>query len=250
MSNNRLSSREIREERPTLASQVASSLRDRIVSGELTPNLQLRVQSLSAHYAVALSPVREALNRLASEGLVTAFDMRGFFVAPVSVAELDELTRTRCWMNERALRESMAHGGPDWEEALVLAYHRLQRLPRRLPEGVANPDWMEAHRQFHRALTTGCGSAILIDFCDQLFMRAERYRNLSRKAAQASPGQRDTEHKRIVDAVLSRQADGAVALLNEHFLATAALCRSLLDADAVSAPLASSSPLPSPKAAP
>jgi DNA-binding GntR family transcriptional regulator len=252
MSNNRLSSREIREERPTLASQVASSLRDRIVSGELTPNLQLRVQSLSAHYAVALSPVREALNRLASEGLVTALDMRGFFVAPVSVAELDELTRTRCWMNERALRESMAHGGPDWEEALVLAHHRLQRLPRRLSEGGANPDWMEAHRQLHRALTTGCGSAILIDFCDQLFMRAERYRNLSRKAAQASPGQRDAEHKRIVDAVLARQVDSAVALLNEHFLATAALCRSLLDADAVPTPPPSSSPLAlsSPKAAP
>lgn len=254
MSNNRLSSREIREERPTLASQVASSLRDRIVAGELTPNLQLRVQSLAEHYAVAASPVREALNRLASEGLVTAFDMRGFFVAPVSVAELDELTRTRCWMNERALRESMAHGGPAWEEALVLAHHRLQRLPRRLPDGGANPDWMDAHRQFHRALTTGCGSVILIDFCDQLFMRAERYRNLSRKAAQASPGQRDTEHKRIVDAVLARHADGAVALLNEHFLATAALCRSLLDAQAAAAaqplPSPASSPSPLPKATP
>lgn len=246
MSNNRLSLRDMREERPTLASQVANSLRDRIVSGELAPDMQLRVQSLSEHYAVALSPVREALNRLASEGLVTAYDMRGFFVASVSVAELDELTRTRCWLNETALRHSMRQADPDWEEAVLLAFHRLSRLPRRQADGLVNPEWTDGHRQFHRALTAGCRSSILIEFCDQLFMQAERYRNLSRKAASASPGQRDDEHRLIVDAVLGRNADAAVQVLNAHFEATAALCRSLLGPEAEAAEPAPSRTEPRP----
>jgi DNA-binding GntR family transcriptional regulator len=211
-----------------LASRVASSLRARIVSGELSPDTQLRVQSLAGHYDVAISPVREALNRLVSEKLVAAHDMRGFFVSPVSESELDELTRTRCWLNEIALRQSLDHGGARWEEAVVLGHHRLARAPRRLADGAPNPDWAEAHRVFHRTLTEGCRSQPLIGFCDQLFMEAERYRNLSRQAASADPARRDDEHRLIVDAVLARDLERATGLLNDHFVGTANLCRSLL----------------------
>jgi DNA-binding GntR family transcriptional regulator len=231
MSNNRLSQSGLvssGEERATRASLVANSLRNRIMAGELEPDMQLRVQSLADHYAVALSPVREALNRLASEGLVTAHDMRGFFVSSVSEAELDELTRTRCWLNETALRQSMAEGGAAWEEQVLLSYHRLSRLPRRLPNGEVSGEWSEAHRTFHRAVTAGCRSEILVGYCDQLFVQAERYRNLSRQAPAASPVQRDDEHRIIVEAVLAREADRAVGLLNDHFIATARLCRSVL----------------------
>jgi DNA-binding GntR family transcriptional regulator len=228
MSNNRLSEA-IRESpgelpRSTRASAVADDLRMRIMTGALAPNVHLRVQALADTYDMALSPVREALNRLASEGLVLAQDMRGFFVAPVSERELQELTRTRCWLNETALRESVASGGADWEERVLLAYHRLSRLQRRDADGTASPDWNEAHRTFHRALTGGCKSSILIGFCDQLFVQAERYRNLSRQSPQASAGQRDDEHRAIMEAVLARDAGRAVGLLNRHFVATATLC--------------------------
>ncbi len=225
MSNNRLSS-EAGEERATLASRVAASLRDRIVAGELPPDMQLRVQTLAEHYAVAASPVREALNRLASEGLVTAHDMRGFFVSPATEAELDELTRTRCWLNEVALRQSILNGGGPWEEGVLLSHHRLLRTPRG-GEGVSR-DWMEAHRAFHRALSAGCRSEILVGLCDQLFVQAERYRNLSRQARAADPARRDDEHRLIVEAALAGDADRAVALLNDHFTRTAELCRDLL----------------------
>ncbi len=226
MSNNRLSSDGSGEERATLASRVAASLRNRIVAGELLPDMQLRVQTLADHYAVAASPVREALNRLASEGLVTAHDMRGFFVSPATEAELDELTRTRCWLNEVALRQSILHGGGAWEEGVLLSHHRLLRTPR--GEGATSQDWTEAHRAFHRALTAGCRSEILVGLCDQLFVQAERYRNLSRQATAADPVRRDDEHRVIVDAALAGEADRAVALLNDHFTHTAELCRDLL----------------------
>ncbi len=227
MSNNRLFGADAGEERATLASRVATSLRGRIIAGDLPPDMQLRVQSLAEHYDVAASPVREALNRLASEGLVTAHDMRGFFVSSVSVAELEELTRTRCWLNERALCESISHGGPAWEEGLLLAFHRLSRLER-IVGGALNADWIEAHRAFHRALTAGCRSAILVGVCDQLFVQAERYRNLARQSDSADPSRRDDEHRAIMDAALAHDAERAVTMLNAHFTRTADLCRELL----------------------
>jgi GntR family carbon starvation induced transcriptional regulator len=229
MSNNRLYSLDGTggEERSTRASLVAGDLRHRIMTGDLAPDTQLRVQALADAYEVAISPVREALNRLSSEGLVSAQDMRGFFVAAVSEDDLDELTRTRCWLNETALRQSMAAGGSAWEERVLLAYHRLARRDR-FEAGVLSAEWNEAHRAFHRALTEGCGSGILVGFCDQLFVQAERYRNLSRKALSANPSQRDDEHREIMEVALGRDADHAVGVLGRHFTATADLCRSVL----------------------
>ena len=102
--------------------------------GVLESESKLRVEWVVSRYGAGASPVREALNRLASEGLLGRHDQRGFFIMPVSAEELEELTRTRCWLEERALRESIANRTGEWEEQLVLALHRLARAQRRLPE--------------------------------------------------------------------------------------------------------------------
>jgi DNA-binding GntR family transcriptional regulator len=218
MSNNRLLLRTpaiAAEPRVTRASVVADDLRTRIMTGALPPSLQLRVQALAADYDT-------------SEGLVSAQDMRGFFVPPVSEQELLELTQTRCWLNETALRESIRSGGAAWGERLLLAYHRLTRQPRHDVSGKTIPAWTEAHRAFHRALTDGCGSGILVGFCDLLFVQAERYRNLSRQAPTADSRQRDDEHSTVFEAALGGQADLAVDLLNRHFERTAEMSRLVL----------------------
>src|SRR3990172_5019394 len=83
----------------TLASSVYERLRQDVLTGELLPGHKLRIDALRLRYGVGASPVREALNRLVSEGLVTLEDQKGFRVAPVSLDELRELTHTRCLIN-------------------------------------------------------------------------------------------------------------------------------------------------------
>jgi GntR family transcriptional regulator, carbon starvation induced regulator len=77
--------------------------------------------------------VREALNRLSSEGLVERKSQRGFFVTEISMTALEELVKTRIWLETLALRESIQNATEEWEEQLVLAYHRLARTNRRMP---------------------------------------------------------------------------------------------------------------------
>lgn len=211
----------------TMASAVADGIRRRIVSGELEPEKRLRVQQLAATFGVALSPVREALNRLTSEGLVLLRDMRGFSVAPVSEEELAEISRTRVWLNELALRESIRHGDDAWLESVLLAHHRLHQQPRMGPGGTPNPAWDEAHRSFHAALTSACRSRQLIAYCDQLFVMADRYRYIARGSPKSSSKDRDMEHQLIARAVIARRADEAAALLSKHFETTASLCRNV-----------------------
>ncbi|RAI38609.1 GntR family transcriptional regulator, partial [Rhodoplanes roseus] len=212
---------------PTLATRIVATLRQRIISGEIAPLLRLRVRQLAQEFGTGLSPVREALNRLTRDDLVAHSDQRGFVVSAIGEQDLEEMIKARCWLNERALRESIAQGGPDWEERLIVAYHRLSRLPRWADEaeGIANPEWEVAHRVFHRVLIDACGSRWLVGYCEQLFDVADRYRHMARKAALARV--RD-EHRQIMEAAVARDAERAVELLNGHFRRTAELCKAEL----------------------
>lgn len=215
----------------TLASMAHQRLREDIIGARLVPGSKLRVQALAERYGLGPSPVREALNRLSREGLVTLIDRRGFSVTSLNRQHLEELTRTRCWLNELALRQSIAQGDAAWEEGVVLAYHRLSRIPRYLDAsgGAAgcNPAWEVAHRAFHSALISACGSRWLTGFCEQLFDAADCYRHLSRVSTLKRAQRRD-EHHQILDAIVARNADAAVALLLHHFTRTAELVRERL----------------------
>src|ERR1700761_9055601 len=153
----------------TFASLAYNQLRRDIVAGRFDPGAKLRIQKLCERYEVGLNPMREALNRLSREGLVTQSDRRGFRVISLDFAHLESLNRTRCWLNEIGLRESILHGGERWEEAVLLSERRLARLPRHLGDGeeiVSNPAWEDAHREFHANLLSACGSPWLITYCD------------------------------------------------------------------------------------
>lgn len=213
----------------TLTSAIFDGLRRDIIAGTLAPGEKLKVRQLASRFGVGFSPVREALNRLSSEGFVRQIDQRGFSVAPVSEAELAELTHARLCVNESALRESIARGEAEWEEAILVAYHWLSRTER-LIDGKMNPAWEVAHRRFHRRLVEACGSKWLLGFCEQLFDLADRYRHLSRLAPQAHARPYVEEHRSIMEATLARDADAAVRLLKAHFIKTDELCGSALRA--------------------
>ena len=205
----------------TLATSIYARLRRDILRGVFRPGERLRIEALCERYEVGATPLREALNRLSAEDLVSREEQRGFRVAPVSIADLEELTKTCCWISELALRESIRNGDSAWEEGVVLAAHRLSRVPREGPEGYSsfNPEWEERHRAFHLALIAACGSRWLIDFYVTLTDRNTRYRYLA-FADGSEPRDVEAEHRAICDAVLARDADRAVAAANAHLRKT------------------------------
>jgi DNA-binding GntR family transcriptional regulator len=214
----------------TLASSTYASLRRDIIDGAIPAGSQLRVRQLCERYGVGFSPIREALNRLASDGLVQQIDLRGFTVTPLSRTELEEITRTRCWLNELALRKSIENGDAAWEERIVLAFHRLSRTSVGAPSAVPvigdntarlNPDNDAAHRAFHASLISACGSSRLLGFCEHLFDQSDRYRRLARPSVRQ--GRQHDEHRLIMEAVIARDVEKAVDLMNRHLMRTAEL---------------------------
>lgn len=205
----------------TQASSVYDRLQADILTGHLQPGRKLRLKDLIEEYDTGNSPLREALNRLSANGMVVREENRGFRVSPANTAELAELTRTRCWLEEIALRESIAHGDVAWEERIVLAYHWLTRAAQSEDESTkaTGPEWEEHHREFHLALISACNSSILIDFCAQLNKQSFRYRNLAEVVEYRDRHELD-EHGELQEAALSRDADRAVELLKKHYTVT------------------------------
>lgn len=213
----------------TLAGTVYESLRSDILSAQLEPSSKLRIEFLSKRYRTGQIPIREALNRLVSEGLVERREQRGFIVSPVSVEDLTELTKTRSWLEGIALRESIASHTKEWEEGTVLAFHRLSQVPRSMSRSVyrVNPEWERLHRDFHRSLLAGCGSRWLLSFCLQLADQTFRYRQVAFK--KSFSGRADTDgHRAIMEAAFSGNPDKAVKLLQSHLQFTE---RTILERD-------------------
>lgn len=208
---------------PSKAITVYEQLREDILAARLEPGSKLRIEWVCSQYAAGNTPVREALSRLAAEGLLQHQDQRGFRVLPMSADDLEALTRTRCAVEGAALRLSLARRDTAWEEALVLAHHRLSRMPRSLDADQyrTHPDWEQRHRAFHRALVAACGSHWLLRYCDELAEHAWRYRQW---AMADSFSRRDVaaEHAALADAALAGDAACACELLERHFQTTAA----------------------------
>lgn len=206
------------ESSTTLIASAYERLRADVLSGHWAPGQKLGIDSLREHYDTGATPVREALNRLAAEGWVLHLEQRGFAVAPVSQDALRELAQTRVWVETMALRKCIERRDAAWEEGVVLALHRLAKMPRSLSlqQYNENPDWEKLHRAFHVALVAQCGSRWLVAFCEQLYDQAYRYRQLAVKRAYRSRDEL-AEHRVVVDAIIAGDADAACAALEAHY---------------------------------
>jgi len=208
-----------------LSERAYDLIRGDILNGELFPDEKLQIDGLSERYGIGNVPLREALNRLSSEGLVERQSHRGFFVAPISMSDLEELVKTRIWLETLALRESIRNGDEAWEDALVLSCHRLARTQRRLPAVAGreiSEEWEERHKAFHMLLLNRCGSAWLLGFCSTLMDQAVRYRNLSMNSNPSKLRREGAaaEHQAILDAVVEHNEERACGLLAEHYRTT------------------------------
>jgi GntR family transcriptional regulator, carbon starvation induced regulator len=207
----------------TIAESIYKRLRQDILWGRFAPGAPLRSDLLRTRYHVGISPLREALTRLASERLVSSIGQRGFRVAPLTAYDVEDTLTARLVIEKDALARSIESGDIGWETAVVAAFHALSRNPVPKEPGPATEGWAICHRQFHMALLSACGSRWLMEVAGLLFDQAERHRMLRVKYGPQQKLKRDTmrEHKQLFDAALSRDAKAAIKALQKHYETTA-----------------------------
>jgi len=209
-------------------------LRQELLHGALMPGDRLRVANLNERYRLGLSPIREALMRLTSEGLVSWESYRGARVPDDNLEEFRDMIRTRREIERLCLTKAIALGDANWEAEIVRSFHVMSRTPFPDPsdsrETIAN--WERRHRQFHYALVAACDSAWLLQFWNTLADQSERYRKLrlfrtgTDKTRQLD-AQRD--HEMIMKAVIDRDVAVSTDLMDKHLIQTENTISKLLE---------------------
>jgi DNA-binding GntR family transcriptional regulator len=203
----------------TMSSQLMAQLREAIVSGALPAGSKINLDRVRGELHVSLSPLREALARLIADGLVEFEDNRGYRVAAVSVANLEEITALREEFETYALREAIRLGDIGWESDVIRALHLVNRTERDAERPETLEGWETMHRAFHLTLISACGKPLLLGFCSKMLNLNDRYR---RTFLKRTSGDRNVmmEHSEIAQAAVARDVECACARLRDHLART------------------------------
>lgn len=201
--------------------RVYASLHRAVLQGEFAPEQALKPQELATHHGVSLAVVREALLRLAGEGLAVRLPNRGFAVPATGADRWQQIAEARAMVEPAMLVLAIERGDLEWEASVRAAHHRLAGTPTHAREGDPHVSdaWAEAHRIFHRTVLAACGNDVLLETFDRLWTAGELARRWS---ALSNPG-RDAaaEHRALEEATLARDAGRAADLLRRHLERTA-----------------------------
>lgn len=203
----------------TLTEVTYERLRDDIIEGRLEPGEKLRIEHLKKNYDVAAATLREAITRLKSDALVISEGQRGFWVAPISVEDLEDLTQLRLKIEIDALKQSISNNYGWWREQLQEAYDEMTASEQAGSISSHRKQWESLNSNFHKALVAGAESKWTEYILALLSRQSERYRRLS---ISMDGQQRNVhqEHEMIFNAAMNGESLRAALALEMHIRTT------------------------------
>ncbi|MGE0714165.1 MAG: GntR family transcriptional regulator [Alphaproteobacteria bacterium] len=182
---------------PSLPDVAYAHVRKEILAGELAPGAALRQEEIAQRLAISRLPVREALARLESEGLVVLRPRRGYVVADLDPEDIVDLFDIRAMLEERAGRLATERRGPEDVAALEAILADIDRIGRSGDLDVAA--FAERNQAFHERLFAPCGRRRLLRLLFTLRDQVEGYARMSAAVA-GTLGQAQAEHRAILVA--------------------------------------------------
>lgn len=195
----------------TLVDVATRDLREMILSGRLESGKQLVLTDLAEEMSMSVMPVREAISRLQSEGIVEQVPHRGARVGEISLEDLEDLYRVRISLESLAV--SLAA-----ERFTEEDFQRLSGVLEDYLDAYSKGDeerGREAHAEFHLGLYELSGSRWLMRTIPSLWDAADRYQRMSR-GLRGTVEERHHEHLRILEHCHQRDSEAAATALEQH----------------------------------
>ncbi len=198
---------------------VYDEVRARIVEGELRPATAINQERLASELGISTTPIREALRRLESEGLVRPAAHREVVVTPLDPDEMVAVYEVRETLDAMAARLAAEHCTDEDRE-------RIEQAMRGVADA-ADEDVVRANRALHSAIYRASHNPVLVELLESLWDRSERYRRFVIDIAVDADAR--GEHAALTDAVLSGHAAEAERLMRAHVRATREMLEQRLD---------------------
>lgn len=190
--------------RNNLSSELVAAIRERALAGDLKPGSRINEVALARELGVSRTPLREALARLAADGVVISQPRIGFSVPPLSPAELEQLYPIRAVLDPGALRMA---GLPD--RARI---QRLRKLNDKLGQATDPVGAVELDERWHLELLGHCPNKLILDLIRHFMWRTKRY-ELALMRSEPKAGRASGDHERIIAALEAGDLDAACLAL-------------------------------------
>ncbi|MGJ3190157.1 GntR family transcriptional regulator [Paenarthrobacter sp. FR1] len=190
-----------------------SELRQLILSGNLAPGSRVSQYELADNMQMSITPLREAIRRLSSEGLIIMDTHRDSRVADVSASEARELLEVRLALEPSATELASYRRTEADIVAMRTAAEKLLPVTR-----VWGEEAITAHRDFHRAVYAASHNPSMIKLLDDLWDKSDRYRRLGLELPSGDePRTIDlNQHHQILELVASGDGPAAAKLARTH----------------------------------
>jgi DNA-binding GntR family transcriptional regulator len=187
-------------------------VRRRILSNDYPPGSSFNQANLAAELGISTTPLREALRKLQSEGLVDLGAHRDALVTQLSVEEARDLLEMRLALDPLAAGLAAQRRTRD-DIAQIRAASDIRALP-----GHPSVEQLVRHRRFHQAIYRSSHNDVLITTLDALWDKSDRYRlaGLRRNRGDDELHQKDTEHHELMMCVIAGDSDGASEIMRRH----------------------------------
>lgn len=182
-------------------------IREGILTGVFAPGERLRQDRLAEAIGVSRIPVRSALQKLESQGLITFEPYRGAIVNTLTVAQAREIYEIRAVLESHALRKAMRAMTPERLE-------RVERLAHELNEVEGGEEFLQRRTAFYRELYNARQQPQLVRLIDRLREEVARYSLDHKVDYTRRPGERD--HVQVLAFLRAADVDGAVHWLQDH----------------------------------
>lgn len=210
--------------RMKIADAVTNEIRQLILSGQIEDGSPLRQDALAHQMGTSRIPVREALSRLESEGLVASFPHRGYVVTGLSRSDIEELFDLRIMLEPDLIRHAIPKmTDKDFAAAAAI----LEEYDAALQTGDVD-SWGDLNRQFHMALYGPSGRTKTLDIVRGLLANADRYTRLVLTIGYGIHKAQE-DHSGLFDLCRRGLVNQAVALTRDHIERTGADLLKMLD---------------------
>lgn len=200
-----------RFKRARLSDEVATYVRDLVMSGQLKPGDKVRIEQIAEDLGISVTPVREGLLALHGDGILHLEPRRGFLVARLTAADVRDLF----WVQAQLEGELTARATANLEDRQL---DELEQIQGRLAEALGREDYIvveRLNRQFHRILKEAADSPKLAWFLAQSVRYApSRFYDRIGGWAQSSVD----DHYPILEALRARDAEAAREAMRAHII--------------------------------
>jgi DNA-binding GntR family transcriptional regulator len=203
----------------SLQQQIHDRLLGRVLRGELGPGERISPPEIAASLGVSVTPVRDAVNQMAAEGLVTVIPRRGTIVSPVSARDIEELYEIRLMLEPRAAELSAERAAPADRTRMRELADRLDSGPSE--DGAESMDLdtylqeISTDAEFHALVVTTAGNRRLAALYDGLRVHVLIARTIFPRLYRRRPHRRG-EHQRIAAAIGNHDMAGARDAMTTH----------------------------------